>query len=256
MEHNYCLNCEFIIDNEFCPNCGQKTNTHRIVLKHFILHDLLHGVWHLEKGIVFTLKETILRPGQAALDYIMGKRIKYYNVFYLSLLIIALNILLLHFKELIFPKIEELTPLKTMNLNDFFSQYSKIALFCIVPILAFNAKLIFKKLQLNLAEHLIIGGITLLGMLILSTVYISLSFLNEYITSHDIVGFFAMLFFLAVPLFPIWAYKNLTKGLYKFWSFSWRMFCFYLLSLTEMTLLVMIISVYFLKNSGTINLTF
>ena len=44
-------------------------------MKHFVMHDLLHGVWHLEKGILFTLKETIIRPGQAALDYIKGKRV-------------------------------------------------------------------------------------------------------------------------------------------------------------------------------------
>ena len=73
MQYNYCLNCNFTIDNKFCPSCGQKTDTHRIVIKHFVMHDLLHGVWHLEKGILFTLKETITRPGQAALDYIKGK---------------------------------------------------------------------------------------------------------------------------------------------------------------------------------------
>ena len=92
MEHTYCLNCNFDVDNKFCPSCGQKTDTHRIVMKHFVMHDLLHGVWHLEKGILFTLKETIIRPGQAALDYINGKRVRYYNVFYLALLVIGLNI--------------------------------------------------------------------------------------------------------------------------------------------------------------------
>lgn len=63
------------------------------------MHDLLHGIWHLEKGILFTIKETFMRPGQAALDYITGKRIRYYNVFYLSLLVIALNLLLSHLYE-------------------------------------------------------------------------------------------------------------------------------------------------------------
>jgi hypothetical protein len=220
MEHDYCLNCDSTIDNTFCPGCGQKTATHRIVLKHFILHDLLHGVWHLEKGIIFTLKETLLRPGQAALDYISGKRIKYYNVFYLSLLIIALNILLLHFKETAEPDLAKATQLKTMDLNAFFSKYSKIVLFCIVPLLALNAKLIFKRLKLNLAEHLIVGGITLLGMLVLSTIYILISYLNQHIYSYNFIGFFQVVFFLTVPLFPLWAYKNLTKGFYKFWAFN------------------------------------
>ena len=92
MKQGTCLNCNTEIENNFCSNCGQKTDTHRITLKHFLMHDLLHGIWHLEKGILFTIKETFMRPGQAALDYITGKRIRYYNVFYLSLLVLALNL--------------------------------------------------------------------------------------------------------------------------------------------------------------------
>ena len=74
MDQNYCLNCADQISKNFCANCGQKTDTHRIKIKHFLFHDLLHGVWHLEKGILFTIKEAFVRPGQAALDYIGGKR--------------------------------------------------------------------------------------------------------------------------------------------------------------------------------------
>lgn len=79
------MNCSEPVSKKFCPNCGQKTDTHRITFKHFILHDILHGVWHFERGILFTLKEAIIRPGNAALDYISGKRVRYYNVFYLIL---------------------------------------------------------------------------------------------------------------------------------------------------------------------------
>jgi hypothetical protein len=252
MEDNYCLNCDATVDNKFCSSCGQKTNTHRIVLKHFLLHDLLHGALHLEKGIIFTLKETIVRPGQAALDYIKGKRVSYNNIFYLALLTVALNVLLLSLKEAAAPELVKATQIKKMDLNDFFSKYSKIALFCIVPILALNAKLIFKRIKLNLAEHFIVGGITLLGMLVLSTVYISFDILNQSIHFYHIIGFFEVLFFFTIPLFPLWAYKNLTKGLYKFWEFSGRILCFYLLSLIEMTILIIIISICFLNNTVAI----
>lgn len=256
MEHNYCLNCEFTVDNNFCPRCGQKTDTHRIVLKHFIFHDLLHGVWHLEKGILFTLKETILRPGQAALDYISGKRIKYYNVFYLSLLVIAANILLLHLRDGATVEIAKVTQLKKMNINDFFSEYSKVVLFCIVPVLALSAKLLFKRLKLNLAEHLIMGGITLLGILILSTFYISFDVLNETIHSYNILAILKLISFFCIPLYPIWAYRNLTKGFYKFWGFSWRMFLFYILTLVELIAITLLVSVLFLNDSGALEVEF
>ena len=256
MENNYCLNCEFTVDNNFCPKCGQKTDTHRIVLKHFILHDLLHGVWHLEKGILFTLKETILRPGQAALDYISGKRVKYYNVFYLSLLVIAVNILLLHFNKEESGVLVKATALKKMNINDFYSEYSKIVLFSIVPFLALNAKLLFRKLKLNLAEHLIMGGITLLGILIISTLYISFDSIEEAFYTFSIAGIFKVIAFFSIPLYPVWAYRNFTKDYYTFWGFSWRMFTFYVLTLLQLITISLIISVLFLNDSRTFEVSF
>lgn len=256
MEHDYCLNCEFAVDNNFCPSCGQKTDTHRIVLKHFIFHDLLHGVWHLEKGIIFTLKETLTRPGQAALDYISGKRIKYYNVFYLSLLVIAVNILLLHARDNATVEIGRVTELKKMGVNEFFSEYSKIVLFSIVPILAINAKLIFKRLKLNLAEHLIMGGITLLGILVLSTAYILSDVLNDNMHSFNILAILKLISFFSISLYPIWAYRNFTKGLYKFWGFSWRMLIFYLITLAELVAITITISALFLNGSGALEVEF
>jgi len=69
MNTKQCLNCGKRVTDKFCSSCGQKTDTHRITFKNFISHDLLHGTFHLEKGIVFTAKEALLRPGKAALDY-------------------------------------------------------------------------------------------------------------------------------------------------------------------------------------------
>lgn len=248
MEQHHCLNCNFDVDNKFCPSCGQKTDTHRIVLKHFIMHDLLHGVWHLEKGILFTLKETIVRPGQAALDYINGKRIRYYNVFYLSLLVIGLNILLLHYKDTQTEETVEVLKNSKNSFNDFISKYSKIILFCIVPIFALNAKLLFKRLKLNMAEHFILSGITLLGILISSSVLFIFSILTLKFDSNvfGILKFIAVLF---IFFFPAWAYANATKNSYKFWGRFWRMFIFYLLTFIEFIIIIGFITVVILKEN-------
>ena len=80
--HN-CLNCGKRLTDAFCSGCGQKADTHRITFKNFIFHDVLHGTFHLDRGILFTVKQALTRPGQAALDYISGKRKPFYNVFYL-----------------------------------------------------------------------------------------------------------------------------------------------------------------------------
>lgn len=249
MSQNYCLNCNFAVDNKFCPSCGQKTDTHRIVMKHFVMHDLLHGVWHLEKGILFTLKETIIRPGQAALDYIKGKRVRYYNVFYLALLVIGLNVILLHFKETQVKETLEALKNSKSAFNDFVSKYSKIILFCIVPIFSLNAKLIFKRLKLNIAEHFILGGITLLGLLISSSVLFVLSIL-ELKYNSGISSFLKVIVALFIFLFPGWSYFNATKNLYKFWGYLWRIFIFYILTLIVFLLIIAFITVIILNETN------
>jgi hypothetical protein len=97
MENKNCLNCGNELNDRYCSHCGQKSDTHRISFKNFIFHDLLHGTFHIEKGIIFTAKQALLRPGKAALDYISGKRKPYYNVFLLVILTIGLLIFLRHF---------------------------------------------------------------------------------------------------------------------------------------------------------------
>lgn len=234
MKHSLCRNCDSETTGHFCANCGQKTDTHRITLKHFVLHDLLHGIWHLERGILFTLKETITRPGQAALDYIGGKRIKYYNVFYLALLLIGLNLLLNHLYEEILPSAKvELDD--TIKITDFLSKYMKLLILGIVPVLGLNASILFRKLHLNCAEHFIIGGIALLGMLLCSFPYFFINFINQFELPY-FMGIVEIISFFLIPIFPIWVYYNATKNTYPVLGFLWRISVFYILLFLEIFL--------------------
>ena len=250
-KHHHCLNCNEPISKRFCPNCGQKTDTHRITIKHFIFHDLLHGVWHLEKGILFTLKEALIRPGQAALDYVGGKRVRYYNVFYLSLLLIGLHFLFLHFYEGF--RSEELknhVSEGSGNINDFFTKNAKSIFFSLVPVLALNGFIFFRKLNLNLAEHLIIAGIGLLVMLEITILFSFFDFLNEKIYLLHILGFVEVVSFFAILLFPLWLYFNVTKNCYSFWGRIMRLFVFYLCIILEIFLILSLI-VFFITDSNS-----
>lgn len=224
--HKHCLNCYHETKGKFCQNCGQKTDTHRIALGHFLTHDLIHGVWHLEKGILFTIREIFVRPGQAALDYIKGKRIRYYNVFYLSLLLIGLNILASHFFNSIHPQTEETTK-DSEKILLFLENNIKIILLCLVPVIALNAMLIFRRLRLNFAEHLILGGFNLVGILALNIIVTFLNFVNSY-DMPDLLGYLEVVMTFASMLYPFWVYQNACKGEYKWPGFIWRFLLFYL----------------------------
>lgn len=213
---------------------------------HFF-HDILHGVWHFERGILFTLKEALVRPGQAAFDYISGKRIRYYNVFYLSLLIIALNVLLLHIYDELKPAYIYDSPKKEApSLNDFFAENVKIILFSIVPVLGIIAFIIFRRLKLNIAEHFIVAGMALLGMLQLTVLFCFMNFLNEQLV-WNVFGILEVFTFFLIPLFPIWAYYNLIRKSYSSLGTFWRIAVFYFLVLILIILILSAI-IYIITN--------
>ena len=71
-----CANCTRAIDGteqKFCPACGQPTPAHRIDW-HFLGHELEHSVLHMDRGILYSLKELMLRPGQLIRNYLEGRR--------------------------------------------------------------------------------------------------------------------------------------------------------------------------------------
>jgi Protein of unknown function (DUF3667) len=247
MSHNTtCLNCNELVTKKFCPNCGQKTDTHRITFKHFVTHDLLHGVWHLEKGILFTLKEALVRPGKAALNYISGKRIRYYNVFYLTLLIIGLNLFISHYYDQLshhyFGTIDYSSRNKTGNaLDTFLTNYSKLLLFSVIPLFAFNSFILFRKKKLNLSEHFIIAGMIFLGVLSIATIAIIISFLY-FINYIDIIANISdYITPLLILLFIVKNYYSIFKESYSTFKISWRLLLFVILLLVEIVLYAFII---------------
>lgn len=243
---NKCLNCNFETNGNFCSNCGQKTNIHRITFKHFIFHDVLHGLFHFDKGMLFTAKESLIRPGKAAIDYIEGKRIRYYNVFYLILLLIGLNIFLSSYydnlSEIYNPKINErVSNALGEKIEQFFSDYAKIIIFSFVPLFAINGYVLFRKRKLNLSEHFIIAGITFLGILLVNTFSSIISFLDFTIYFDFLSDIMSLASFIVILSLPIYSYYQTFKGFYNKKYFTIRMLIFSLLLLFELVLIVIFI---------------
>lgn len=84
-----CKNCDAVFEGNFCPNCGQKSDTHRITFGHF-LHEFFHAFTHTDKGILLLMRSLIARPGHVAREYLDGKRKKYFNP--LSFLVIISSV--------------------------------------------------------------------------------------------------------------------------------------------------------------------
>jgi hypothetical protein len=48
---------------------------HSYSIKHFIEQDLIHRIWHVDTGILFTIRELFTRPGHCVREFINGKRV-------------------------------------------------------------------------------------------------------------------------------------------------------------------------------------
>ncbi|MCU0388464.1 MAG: DUF3667 domain-containing protein [Chitinophagaceae bacterium] len=84
-----CKNCGEKLFGNFCSHCGQKADIHRINWHH-LAHSIPHALFHVDSGILFTLKELALRPGHAAFDFLSGKRKPYYHPVFILILVSGL----------------------------------------------------------------------------------------------------------------------------------------------------------------------
>lgn len=73
--HGACLNCGAQLQGAFCHACGQKGHVHRTLSE--VLHDLAHGVLHLDGKLWSTLPLLAFKPGKLTREYIDGRRARY-----------------------------------------------------------------------------------------------------------------------------------------------------------------------------------
>jgi Protein of unknown function (DUF3667) len=67
-----CKNCNAEVLSKFCAECGQAITLKRID-KHYIIHEIEH-LLHFEHGILHTIKELCISPGQTIRKYISENR--------------------------------------------------------------------------------------------------------------------------------------------------------------------------------------
>jgi hypothetical protein len=90
-----CLDCGAALTDRFCAHCGQPADTHRITLKHLLLHDLPHSVWHVDKGLAFTFWQMLTRPGLTIRGYLAGQRTRQFRPVSYLLLLVGLSALVM-----------------------------------------------------------------------------------------------------------------------------------------------------------------
>jgi hypothetical protein len=263
MTNQPCLNCGKELTDKFCSGCGQKAATHRISFKHFLLHDVMHGTFHLDSGMLFTAKEALLRPGKAALAYIEGKRKPYYNIFYFILILAGFMFFMQHFyKEL---QTEEST-IKTEltyelentanDIKTFFDKNKRYILFLFIPISALLTFLFFRKQKLNPSEHAIIGGMLLLGLLLINTIHILILYIHLWVPFSTLFAeFVEQIFSLYTFLFVGYGLYNAFGKDYSMVGFLLRLFG-YAFFFVVIMILMLLVFIYFIAQGEAVSIQF
>jgi hypothetical protein len=71
-----CLNCNHVVAERFCPNCGQENIETRKTFSHLFIH-FFEDLTHYENAFWKTIKNLLLRPASLTKEYLSGKRMSY-----------------------------------------------------------------------------------------------------------------------------------------------------------------------------------
>ena len=88
-----CANCGAPLTGAFCSVCGQKADTQRLSLQ-TLAGNLLRAIYDMDSKVWRTILDLTKNPGQVALDYIHGGRVRYVNPVKYFITVYAISIAL------------------------------------------------------------------------------------------------------------------------------------------------------------------
>lgn len=188
-----CRNCSHIVNDNFCGHCGQPMHVKRVDA-HYVLHEIQH-LLHFEKGILFTVKELLIRPGQSIRTFITDNRnrlVKPVIFIVVSSLIYTVISHFFHIEE----DYVEFTEVKKTSVGlifDWVAGHYGYANILMGACISLWLKLFFKKYNYNFFEILILLCFVMgIGMLIISVFAIAeglskISFMK--VSSIIVVGY-------------------------------------------------------------------
>ena len=159
MQSTNCLNCGVAQrpGDRFCPECGQKTDTHRLNFNH-IWHDLIHAFTHADKGIFSLIGQLAYRPGKVAREYVDGKRKKYFNPFTFVMLIVGFASVVLISSG--FTSFSNKTGIPDNPISPFLQKHINLLILLNIPLLALFNRLLFRRTNTNYSENLVLAAFT------------------------------------------------------------------------------------------------
>lgn len=242
--HVVCKNCAFRVEGNYCSNCGQEAHTHRMSMHH-IWHDLQHGLLHFDKGIFYTIKHLLYRPGYAIKDYINGKRVSHFKPF--SFVIILATVYGLLSKNLFANSVDtqklDSVLLTYVTMIEWMLKHLTYTTISLIITTSVASYLAFKKQGYNFAEHLVLntyyrGLVLLVTLLLIPMMYVSndldIKSLMTYAPVSQMVDFILM----------YWCYYQFFDKMSLIKSFGTSFLAYFYMSVINMAIFLFFVHLF------------
>ncbi len=151
MQNNHsttCKSCKQPGAGNFCANCGQSLDIKRISFK-TIIKEVIHFITHVDKGVGYTIKQLVKKPGKMQLAYIEGDRVKHQKPFAMYFVCATLIGLILYWLNILLAAYFNAGDL---NEGSFFHKYMVLFLLLAIPFSSLITYLFFFSSKFNYAE--------------------------------------------------------------------------------------------------------
>jgi len=161
-----CKNCNTEVTLNYCPQCGQPVKLKQID-GHYLMHEIEH-VLHFEKGILYTIRELLVKPGENVKHFLTDNRSRLVKPIIFIIITSLVYTLINHFFHLedTYVKFEEVKQSTTGSIFSWVQGHYGYANIIIGLFIAFWLKLFFRTYPYNFFEILILLCFTM-GMAML-----------------------------------------------------------------------------------------
>lgn len=206
-----CKNCDAGCQGNYCSNCGQSSHTESINW-HYVWHEIEHGIFHVDKGIFYTIKMLFTTPGKAIRAFIEGRRKNYFKPAAMVFLLASICGFLYHYFDL------NITPGDMASINDapeaiqmqqkinaWITSHFALVTLLSIPLYASASNLMFRKDRYNYVEHLVMNSF-LAGQKLV--VQLALFPLVVYYNGTDTINTILIAMFIIDIIITGWTYSD------------------------------------------------
>jgi hypothetical protein len=233
-----CQNCGNHFEGKFCNNCGQPAHIHNVNAG-FIWHDLQHGLFHYDKGLLYTQGQLLLKPGYTIKEYINGKRIRHFAPVSMVVVMATLYGLFYHYLHINTFKYSQSEIMDYEGLNEWIGAHYAIFTLITIPYYALFSYLFFKKHRYNFSEHIVLNSFLASQRLCVGV--ISVPFLY-YAGNAQQISAISFVVFLADLFLAYRAFSQFFDNLPRWKTFLVTTSC-YVVSLMVMSICIAVIIV-------------